>query len=85
MPKLVPVKNDEIARLCNQLKVPGGFHRIILKQLANQFALCRLIDEPHQNSVAGPLIIGCVVVKPYMVPGLRIIVQRAGMGVVLRA
>ena len=35
MPELIAVKNDQIPRLCDQLKMPGGFHRIVLEQLAD--------------------------------------------------
>ena len=85
MPELISVEDDEIAWLCDQLKVLGLFHWIVFEQLANQFALRRLIDEPHQNGIASPFVVGRVVVKPDMVPRLRIVVERAGMGVVLGA
>ena len=85
MPELISVEDHEIAWLCDQLKMPGLFHWIIFKQLADQFALRRLIDEPHQNGIASPLVVGRVVVKPDMVPRLRIVVKRAGMGIILRA
>jgi len=47
MPELISIEDDEIAWLGDQLKMLGGFHRIILKQFADQFALRRSIDEPH--------------------------------------
>ena len=31
MPELISIENDEIARLCDQLQMPRGFHGIILK------------------------------------------------------
>src|SRR5215510_11974904 len=85
MPELISIEYDEIARLCDELKMLGGFHWIILEQFADQFALRRLIDQSHQNGIARPLVIGRVIVKPDVVPRLRIVVERTGMGVVLRA
>jgi hypothetical protein len=61
------------------------FHWVILKQLADQFALRTLINEPHQNGIASPLVVGRVIVKSDMVPQLRIVVEGTGMGVILRA
>ena len=84
MPELISIEDDEIAWLGDQLKMLGLFHRIVFEQLANQFALRRLVNEPHQNGIASTFVVGRVVVKSDMVPRLCIVVERAGMGVVLR-
>ena len=69
MPELISIENDKIPGLCDQLKMPGRFHRIVLEQLADQFALRRLVDQPHQNGIASPLVVGRVIVKPDWSPG----------------
>src|SRR6185295_7344955 len=83
MPELISIEDDQITRLRDELKMPGGFHRVILKQVANQFALRRLIDQSHENGITRPLVVRRVVVKPDVVPRLRIVVERTGMGIVL--
>jgi len=84
MPKLISIENNEIAWLGDQFEMPRRLHRVILKQFADQFALRRLINEPHQNGIASPLVVGRVIVKPDMVPRLRIVLEGTGMGVALR-
>src|SRR5262249_149661 len=41
MPEFISIENDEVPWLCDQLKMFRGFHRIVLEQLADQFALRR--------------------------------------------
>src|SRR6185369_123393 len=84
MPELISIEDDQITRLRDELKVLGGFHRVILKQFANQFALRRPIDQSHENGITRALVVRRVVVKPDVVPRLRVVVERTGMGVVLR-
>ena len=85
MPELIPVEDHEIAWVRNQLQMLGRFDRIVLKELTDQLALRRSIDESHQNGIAGPFVIGGVIVKPDVVPRLGVVIERAGMGVVFGA
>ena len=83
MPEFISIENDEVPWLCDQLKMFRGFHRIILKQFTDQFALRRPIDKSHQNRIASPFIVRGIIVKTDMVPRFRIVVEGAGMGVAL--
>src|SRR4029453_3477382 len=81
---LVAVENDHGAGSGGPCHVLGGAAGLARVQAAEEPA-GRLLDQAHEDSVASALVVGGVVMMAHVIARLGVEVQRAGMGILVRA
>ena len=85
MPELIAIEDHQIAGGGGYLTMNGLFTRHVFEYIAHQPAVLRLVQQSHQNGITGAFVIRRIVMVPDMITGFRVVIQRAGMGVIVGA